>query len=359
MLNKQIPTLVGILIVVLLAAGLFGVIFFFCDFGEYDTIKDSEKLKEVAGWKNYTNEKYGFEIKYPYYLLDIDYSAESFKASFPLESEDVFSEKTFSIEIKEEEYDKGTEYYCDQGIPHTSQTVLSGMNLCEVRYYEDVENSTAVRRFSYFLIYNKKWINFTLTLSYCVDKDCIIPSDLDIEKEKENFNQIISTFRFLEEEIIEKIIEEDEFVNWETYIAKEYGLELNLPEEWKLLGEKPEISYDDEFARITFSFIPPEGIPADWKFWGFFKVDIYPYQLNISKWIEGNLSVLENELIIKELDKIGNKPTFSLDKKEGPWVPRFVILGNDYSYVYGFSQDGVPNFIQRIEEEIFPNITIR
>jgi hypothetical protein len=173
------------------------------------------------------------------------------------------------------------------------------------------------------------------------------------------FSQEVKDEFLIKEEIIEKIIEEDELVNWETYIAKEYGLELNLPEEWKLLGEKPEISYDDEVARITFSFIPPEGIPAGWEFWGVFMIDIYPYQLNINEWIEKNLSVLENELVVKELDKIGNKPTFLLNKKEGPWVPRFVILGNDYSYVYGFSQDGAPNFIQRIEEEIFPNITIR
>ncbi len=196
-MNKKIPIILGIGIII----GIIAWQYYSVPKEKIEIEKEAEE--EVMDWQTYRNKKYGFEIDYPYYLEDTEYGTESFEAFFPLESKDVFLEKIFSINIKEEEYDQNTEYYCAQGIPHTSEAIINGINLCKVRSPEKIENNTVIDRYSYFLIHNKKWIVFNLTLSHCISNDCLRPSELDIAKERENFKQIISTLRFLEEEVIE------------------------------------------------------------------------------------------------------------------------------------------------------------
>ena len=192
--------------VLLILLGIFVVGFFIVIIGQKIflvggyLIKDFKEEKSEE-WKSYQNNKYLFEIDYPDYLIDIESDANSFKSYFPLGSEDLFFEKIFSINIKEEEYDQDIEYYCDKGIPHTFKLILNGLDFCEVISYEDVENGMGVRSFSYFTIHNKKWITFNLIFSYCVSEDCIIPSDSEIEQEREILERIVSTFQILKSEV--------------------------------------------------------------------------------------------------------------------------------------------------------------
>ncbi len=206
------------------------------DMKDLETVEDKNTefiSSQVEGWETYSNKEHGFEIDYPYYLENIKHNTESLEAFFPLKNEDVFLEKVFSIHINEEEYDQGTKYYCDQGIPHASQTIINGVNLCEVRSPEDIENNMAIHRSSYFVIHNKKWISFNLTLSYCVSKDCVRPSEFDIAKKRKNFKQIISTLRFLEEEAEDEAEKSEQIKTLKQIV---YGF-LGTPYERGPLGE--------------------------------------------------------------------------------------------------------------------------
>lgn len=68
--NKGISTLVGTIIIVAVVIILVGGVFTY----QYFIVKNSEWIKtpitenqtdQIAGWKTYTNDEYGFEIKYP------------------------------------------------------------------------------------------------------------------------------------------------------------------------------------------------------------------------------------------------------------------------------------------------------
>lgn len=160
----------------------------------------------------------------------------------------------------------------------------------------------------------------------------------------------------------EKVPEEitkDEIVKVdENLVFDKFGFSLFLPDDWRVeINEIKEVSAP--YGRFSFSFIPPEGLPSGWSFWGVLYIDIYEAQSSIEEWIEKYLPDYKDDLVITEEDSIGGKPVFLLDKKEGFWVPRYIILGTEYSYSYGFSQDGANNFAEIIEKEIFPNITIK
>ena len=71
-------------------------------------------------------------------------------------------------------------------------------------------------------------------------------------------------------------------------------------------------------------------------------------------------NILDREIIAKEIDLFGGKPTFLIDSiGEGLWTEIIVTLGNDYSYSHNVSQDGARGFTEKIKEEIFPNINIK
>lgn len=125
-----------------------------------------------------------------------------------------------------------------------------------------------------------------------------------------------------------------------------------------------DVEVKDEGNDSSFSFIPPEGIPSGWNFWGVLHLSVYKSQPNIDEWIKQHYPDFKDEynLVGKKRKDIGGKPVFLVEPenlKDKPWLPRYVILGDNYSYVYSFSQDGAMGFIERIEKEIFPNIIIQ
>lgn len=165
-----------------------------------------------------------------------------------------------------------------------------------------------------------------------------------------------------EVKVPEELIE-DETVELKTYKIYNSGQEimgfsLNIPQGWR-------VNFKESLPlSIAFDFAPPDWhapiITNGWMGWGSIFVHIYDYQSDINKWIAENLAEYKGELIVTKEDSIGGKPTFLLDRKPGEfWVPRYVILGNEHSYVLGVFQDGADNFTQILEEEIFPNITIK
>ena len=60
--QKQISTLVGIIIIIIAIVILFGGVFAW----QYFATKNSAQIQgQTADWKTYTNSEYGFELKYP------------------------------------------------------------------------------------------------------------------------------------------------------------------------------------------------------------------------------------------------------------------------------------------------------
>ena len=146
------------------------------------------------------------------------------------------------------------------------------------------------------------------------------------------------------------------------------GLSLNNPAGWTV-NFREESHFYDALSRISFDFAPSNwntSYGVNWMGWGTLKIGVYSPEININRWVDRYLSNYKDSLAITEEGRIGGKLVFALNQGEGwddeklggVWVPQYVILGTQYSYSYGFSQDGANNFVQIIQEEIFPNISI-
>jgi len=154
-----------------------------------------------------------------------------------------------------------------------------------------------------------------------------------------------------------------ETADWQTYRNEEYGFDIISPKGWDFSHIEKSLS-EDNLPLVKFNLIPPEGLAPGWKFWGILYVGVHPYQPNINDWLDWFITKsypnLKDELVATEIAPIGGKPTFTIDRTgEGLWKGLIITLGSEYSYSYTFSQDGAPDFVQRIMEEIFPYISIR
>ncbi len=153
----------------------------------------------------------------------------------------------------------------------------------------------------------------------------------------------------------ENSVEDDKVFN-------QFGFSLSLPEGWSAEINSVE-SIDESHKNFSFSFIPPEGIPSEWSFWGEMRIGVYDPQKNIKEWIEQHYPEYKDEYNLVGIRKedIGGRKVFLVEPENTSdisWTPRHVILGDEYSYIYSFSQDGADGFIERITKEIFPYIDI-
>jgi len=129
------------------------------------------------------------------------------------------------------------------------------------------------------------------------------------------------------------ILPQDETADWKTYNSGQdiMGFSLNVPAGW-IVKFREEGPFSNQIKRLVFDLAPPSIVKTTgWMGWGSLYIDIYDSQIDIDKWIEENLPEFKNELIIKKISDVGGKSTFSLDRKEGFWVPHYVILGDRYS----------------------------
>ncbi|MBI2338656.1 hypothetical protein HYU95_05750 [Candidatus Daviesbacteria bacterium] len=162
-----------------------------------------------------------------------------------------------------------------------------------------------------------------------------------------------------------------ESANWKTYTDQELiensGFYLRIPSGWIIKYRKAYKLSQDYYAnfRIELDFSPPGWkIPpqsVNWMGWREMDVDVYGAKTNIDQWIADYLPKYKNGLIVSGTKKIGNKTAYLISASPKAeffdgWIPRYIILGKDYSYELGFNPNGELNSYKIIEENIYPGI---
>lgn len=159
--------------------------------------------------------------------------------------------------------------------------------------------------------------------------------------------------------------------NWKAYADKEIiensGLYLKIPSGWIIKYRKTDKLSQDYNAnfRIEFDFSPPgwktPPQSVDWMGWRIMNIDVYGTKTNINQWMTDYLPKYKNGLTVSETKTIGNKTAYLISASSSSeffagWIPRYIILGKDYSYELGFNNNGEPDAGKIIEKDIYPNI---
>lgn len=178
-----------------------------------------------------------------------------------------------------------------------------------------------------------------------------------------NFDNFLSTFKFADQD------QTSDDLTWKTYESGQVisGLSITYPKGW-IVNYKKELNLSSDYTakyRLTFDFAPSDWKSSNstgWMGWGNMFFDVYDPQININQMINEIYPKDKDYLVGTEEVSIAGKPTFIIKSNEKktnwPWLPRRAILGKNYSYTMGYSQNGESNFIETLKKEIFPQIHI-
>ena len=238
--KKQIPSWIGFVIIAVFVLVIFGGVFAY----QYFTIKSQQnseffvsRLKtdqtqtQTAGWKTYTNNEYSFEIKYPEnYFPNIDNRQQ--------EADYIFTGKVNEL-IRSEDYDpvndiylaniriaysgtdvnswmsKETDYSNNFGhpVPQFKNIVVGGRQ--SYRYENWASNmATACKSENVIIPMSSGKNTLSIIIARCA-RDGVEKETLLTENDVKVFNQMLSTFKFLNPVISQKI--DSSFLAGKTY----------------------------------------------------------------------------------------------------------------------------------------------
>ena len=187
----------------------------------------------LRNWKTYTNTKYSYSLKYP---LELTYNENSNgDVSFFLLGDDQRKDtpnglgQHLSIVHRRESPNEAVKFE----LPNVSIKPFEINNAKGIQVIE--------ADFDYYLT-PKLDTNLTLRLTFLPDMN--ISSSDEAEKMLNIFNQILSTFKFIE--FKDEIKTTNETTNWKTYVGQEYSIKYPSAELLsKTLGE-------DKSIELTF-----------------------------------------------------------------------------------------------------------
>ena len=219
------------------------------------TFRFIEIKDETADWKTYRSEEYGYEVKYP-----------------P------------KIEVKDE--DKNFIGFLLEGVEDTSSTyspiyISTHSNpekLSVEQWLEEKQKSgfyPFAREKESIFVAESEGVKFNHKISVeAPDLGIVLIGRgeliyrIDTYRGFDSvFNQMLSTFRFIEVE--------DETANWKTYRNEEYGFEVKYPFNWKIVVGNNYFGFDEKDRDIgfglglvapviTISLYPNEDIENHW-----------------------------------------------------------------------------------------------
>ena len=206
-LNRAISTPIAIIIVIVVGLLTIGGVLAYQYYWQAPEEEISEETPEetptdeTADWKTYKNEEYGFEIKYPYStkIGDIDIiGGREVWMQLPFSpGETKLSAKILHIRMVTTQFNNGVEQSatCIDALD-TQQVIINGIdfNKNDISSQFGGTQSASVA-IEYCTIKGNKAFKLVTELRYSRYSQL---SDFSIEKESEVFDQILSTFRFID-----------------------------------------------------------------------------------------------------------------------------------------------------------------
>jgi hypothetical protein len=199
----------------------------FIAWGAYKLLKPTPVEDEFENWNIYRNEEYGFEIKFPnnwaYHVND--YETQQlicfYPGKYPGDCPGILS-VSWNIDFQER-YTKTKQLF--------------------EKDYDVIESIISIDDTEGKLLTIKDTTGFSKSVFF--EKENYIYNFAIIVEEEFLFNQILSTFKF---------IEPSETANWKTYQNEKYRFEVRYPGDWQF-----EESANPEIGAYSFTFKTRDG----------------------------------------------------------------------------------------------------
>ena len=197
---------------------------------------------ETSGWKTYSSSQFGYSVNYPFNWEAVESTREELirdeiHKTTLLEKEYEFWQGTFQISILE----NPESLSLDAWVSQLRIESASGANL--IQKVEDIElDGNPAKKLDILAFDHDDIVVITVQnnfIFYLQFEDADNPNDPGTEKHQEIYNQILSSFEF---------VDSDETSGWKTYRNEEYGFEFKYPLDYQLIAEPNPISPETVIA---------------------------------------------------------------------------------------------------------------